>query len=171
MQIVSPASTIIDTEKATFISNKFLDPPLLQTSRDPCLIPYLDTYRTPYSSYVVISMLAIRAISSYYFKSVFLLFNNHFRIKFTCIFISVRLSSFTILKAFLTHFWQLVFAVTSSDFSLWLAKEKLSLLRKLLHRRIFKCTYTIFYLYSFAFTTFLAGYLIFSKFLVLFFSN
>ena len=170
MQIVSPASTIIDTEKATFISNKFLDPPLLQTSRDPCLIPYLDTCRTPYSSYVVVSMLTIRTISSYYFKSVFRLFNDHFRIKFTCIFISVRLS-FTILKAFLTHFWQLVFAVTSSDFSLWLAKEKLSLLKKLLHRRIFKCTYTIFYLYSFAFTTFLVGHLIFSKFLVLFFSN
>ena len=66
--------------------------------------------------------------SSIYFMSIFLLFNIVDRMKFFCIF-SVKLCSFAILKAFLTKFWQLVFAVSNRQPNfLWFLSQKNDLL-------------------------------------------
>ena len=53
--------------------------------------------------------------SSFYFLSIFLLFNTVHRMNFICIFLA-RLCSFTILKVFLTHFfdnWYLLYQIVS----------------------------------------------------------
>ena len=94
--------------------------------------------------------------SSIYFMSIFLLF------KFFCISL-VKLCSFTILKAFLTQFWQLVFVVSNSqpnflwvlwqnDNLLWVGFVTVNLIRE------FSNVPMLFFVYIVSLLLFLAGH-------------
>ena len=102
-----------DSKKGTYINYNFFHPPLFITHTHTHTQTHTHTH-THTHLYKHTTTENVKS-SSFYFLSIFLLFNTVHRMNFICIFLA-RLCSFTILKVFLTHFfdnWYLLYQIIS----------------------------------------------------------